>query len=163
METVFAQLLADPRVEVNGTHWAALINAWGCVQKDLDKAISIFESIQTHPTRSRLPDAVVFEALINVFVTLRRPDLIPVYVGKLPEYGVHMTAYIANITIKGYAMAGDIEQARAVFESLSDPPEGIAAPNNHAPHDGQRSTSVPTDAPVYREVCLTISINLIQC
>lgn len=156
MEDVFARLLADPNVSVNGTHWASLINAWGCVQKDLDKAITVFDSMRDHPSTRRsgapLPDAVTFEALINVFVTLRRPDLIPVYVAKLSDYGIHMTAYIANLLIKGYAMSGDVEQARAIFDSLVDPPEGVAAPNNHAPHGSQQSTSVPTDAPVYREV-----------
>ncbi|KAI0337495.1 hypothetical protein BDW22DRAFT_1403107 [Trametopsis cervina] len=154
MEDVFNQLVSDRNVWVNGTHWAALINAYGCVQKDLDKAISIFESIKGHQSTTRdhpLPNAVVFEALINVFNTLRRADLIPQYVAKLPDYGIHMTAYIANLLIRGYAMYGNIDEARAVFNSLLDPPEGVAAPNNHAPHDSEDAVNVPVDAPVYRE------------
>ena len=156
METVFEQLLADRNVVVNGAHWAVLIHAYGCVQKDLDKAVSVFESIKDHPSTKRsgasLPDPIAFEALINVFNTLRRPDLIPQYVAKLPEYRIHMTAYIANLLIRGYAMNGDIERSRAVFDSLVDPPEGVAAPNNHAPHDSEQAVSVPVDAPVFREV-----------
>ncbi|KDQ65137.1 hypothetical protein JAAARDRAFT_53039 [Jaapia argillacea MUCL 33604] len=155
MEQVFAQLTTDKNVTVNGTHWAALINATGCVQKDLDKAVAIFESVATHPStlasRSVLPDAIVYESLINVFVTLRRPDLIPPYIERLRASGIHMTAYIANLLIKGYAASGDLEQARSVFEGLLDPPEGIAAPNNHLSHGSGSSGSVPTNAPVYRE------------
>jgi pentatricopeptide repeat protein len=141
---------------VQGSHWAALINAHGCVGKDLDKAIAVFNSIEKHPStltsRARLPDAVAFEALINVFVTLRRTDLVPVYLERLQQSGVHMTAYIANLLIRGYAAAGNIEEARKVFESLADPPVGVAAPHNHAPHDSSVPPRISTDEFVYREV-----------
>jgi len=153
METVFKRLEDDKNVQVQGVHWAALINAWGCVKKDLDKAISLFESIASHPgsPRAGLPDAVTFEALINVLVTHRRADVIPDYVDRLKSSGVHMTAYIANGLIKGFARVGDLEQARAVFEQLSDPPAGVAAPNNHIPHEASPSPRIPSTAPVYRE------------
>ncbi|KAL6304056.1 hypothetical protein BKA93DRAFT_826051 [Sparassis latifolia] len=157
MESNFESLTEGEHPMVQGTHWAALINAYGCVQKNLEKALAIFDSIATHPSTlhsgAALPDAVVFEALINVLVTLRRPDLIPVYTERLVSYGVHMTAYIANLLIKGYASTGDIERAREIFESLADPPEGVAAPHNHAPHDDEtaHTIQVPVTAPVYRE------------
>lgn len=61
-----------------------------------------------------------------------------------------MTAYIANFLIKGYAVMDDLEEARRVFESLVDPPQGMAAPNNHVPHAA--SSEVPASAPVFREV-----------
>ena len=140
-------MVADPHVSVQGTHWAALINAYGCAKKDLDKAIEIFESISSHPStrkaRTRLPDEVVFEALMNVFVTLRRPDLMAEYQARMPALGIRMTAYIANFLIKGFAASGKIEDARALFESLADPPTGVAAPNNHSPHEDQSSSSSP--------------------
>jgi hypothetical protein len=55
--------------------------------------------------------------------------------------------------IKGYAAVGDLEQARALFEGLEDPPQGVAAPNNHVPHEGAPANQVPRSSPVYREVC----------
>lgn len=155
MEEVFKQLVADRNINVQGTHWAALINAYGCVAKDLNKALETFESVRTHPSTARspepLPDALVFEALINVLVTLRRTDLIPKYTQQLLQSGIHMTAYIANVLIRGHAAAGNLDEARRVFESLLDPPVGVAAPNNHAPHEASPSSAVPADAPVYRE------------
>ncbi|KAI0640523.1 hypothetical protein C8Q79DRAFT_1015056 [Trametes meyenii] len=157
MQEVFEDLVADRSVSVQGTHWAALINAWGCVQKDLDQALAIFSSIATHRTTSShgspMPDAVVYEALINSLVTLRRMDLVPMYLERLRTSGVHMTAYIANLLIKGYASVGEIERSREIFESLQDPLEGVAAPHNHAPHQNKPQTiaPVPADAPVYRE------------
>lgn len=158
MEKVFQDLVADSSVSVQGTHWAALINAYGCVHKDLDKALQVFDSIATHPsTNSRnspLPDAVVYEALINTLVTLRRMDLMPAYIERLQASSVHMTAYIANLLIKGYASVGEIERSREIFESLQDPQEGVAAPHNHVPHQNKQANAspIPVNAPVYREV-----------
>ena len=168
MEAVFEKLVKDPKVPIQGTHWAALINAWGCVRKNVDKAIQIFESIPSHPSTRQsprhLPDEVVFEALMNVFVTCRRMDLMDEYVGRMDALGIRMTAYIANFLIKGYAATGNIEKARSIFESLSDPPEGVAAPNNHAPHGDEAESPQQQqsldDKVVYREVCVG-SFNLV--
>ncbi|KAJ7885031.1 hypothetical protein B0H14DRAFT_2699510 [Mycena olivaceomarginata] len=117
MERIWEALRADNRVEIQGNHFATLINAYGCVQKDLDKAIAVFNSI---PGFSRAPprDALVFEALVNALVAHRRTDLMPEYVALMHSEGVHMTAYIANFLIKGYADVGDMAQARAIFEGL---------------------------------------------
>jgi hypothetical protein len=151
MENAFKILQEDSKVQIQGNHFATLINAYGCVQKNLDKAIEIFDSISSYP-RAQPVDAVAFEAMINVLVAHRRTDLIPEYVSRMHAAGVHMTAYIANFLIKGYSGVGDLEHARSIFESLADPPEGIAAPNNHVPHEPAISQTVDHTAPVYREV-----------
>ncbi|KAJ7166477.1 hypothetical protein C8R43DRAFT_917900 [Mycena crocata] len=150
MEQIWEALRADPSVELQGNHFATLINAYGCVQKDLDKAVSVFNSIPSFPG-APARDALVFEALINVFVAHRRTDLIPEYVALMNSEGVHMTAYIANFLIKGYADVGDMGQARAIFEGLVDPPSGVAAFNNHAPHEPSASPVIDPMEPVYRE------------
>jgi hypothetical protein len=152
MEKLFGEIVEKRMVQ--STHWASLIQSYGCVQKNLDKAIEIFEALPNHPAnkQGKMPDALVFEALINVFVTLRRPDLIPTYLQRLSEFGLHMTAYIANLLIKGYAAAGQLGESRRIFEALEDPPVGVAAPNNHAPHEGDAAAAVSADAPVFREV-----------
>lgn len=130
--------------------------------KDTDKAIRVFESISSHPSSQRsptpLPDAVSYESLINVLVTRKRMDLTQKYLARLQETGVHMTAYIANLLIKGYAADGAIEQARAIFESLADPASGVAASGNHVPHDSTSTSSTPPVSPgsvSYREVSRT--------
>ncbi|EIM85452.1 uncharacterized protein STEHIDRAFT_80833 [Stereum hirsutum FP-91666 SS1] len=154
MSMAFNQLVKKG-LQVTGAHWASLINAYGCVGKDLDKALEVFESIANHSTTrtapTQLPDAVAYEAIINVLVTHRRTDLIPVYLDRLSKSGIHMTAYIVNILIKGHASAGDIVRAREAFESLADPPTGVAAANNHAPHDASPPHYVNPQDPVYRE------------
>lgn len=164
LEQVFDRVTSGRKPLVQGTHWASLIHSVGCVQKDLDRALALFDSITDHPSTrlsgARLPDAVVFESLIDVLAAHRRVDLIPHYVSQLHTLGIHMTAYIANLLIKAYASAGDIEHARDIFEGLADAPEGMAALHNHTPHDtvsGDHS-QVPVDAPIYREVCNFSSI-----
>jgi pentatricopeptide repeat protein len=151
LEEVFRTIVNNPNIELQGTHFATLINAYGCVCKDLDKAIATFDSIPTYPNGPAI-EALTVEALINVFVHHRRTDLIPTYVAKMMSAGVHMTAYVANAMIRGYAVVGDMEQARAIFESLQDPPTGVAAPHNHAPHDLSSAPIVNPMEPVYREV-----------
>jgi hypothetical protein len=45
MEGVFKLLQNNKSVVLQGSHWVALINAYGCVKKYLEKAISTFDSI----------------------------------------------------------------------------------------------------------------------
>ncbi|KAJ3803672.1 hypothetical protein F5876DRAFT_14162, partial [Lentinula aff. lateritia] len=107
MEAVFQELTDNHRVELQGTHFATLINAYGCVAKDLNKALAAYDYVFDHP-RKPVIDALVFEAIANVCVAHRRIDLMPQFVTKMSEVGVHMTAYIVNVMIKGFAAVGDI-------------------------------------------------------
>ena len=72
---------------------------------------------------------------------------------------------ISNLLIKGYAAAGDINAARATFEAMLDPPDGVAAPNNHVPHGASENQPPPAaNSPVYREVSdisLTVDVRLL--
>lgn len=147
MEEVFRELKAQPE-KLNNTHFASLLNAYGCVTKQLGTAIEIFHTIPQHGIAR---DAVAYEALVNALIANKRTDLIDEYMQKMAEDQVHMTAYVANFLIKGYANHGDLEKARAVFEAMVDPPVGVAAPNNHAPHDPSAVVNVPVEEPVYRE------------
>ncbi|KAG6884802.1 hypothetical protein C0993_008166 [Termitomyces sp. T159_Od127] len=146
MSRIFDELKANKKVAVQGTHYAAMINAYGCVVKDLNQAIKIFTQIHDIPR-----DAVVYEALFSAFTVHRRADLIRQYLNQMHLEGVHMTAYIANCLIKTYSLLDDMEEARKLFESLQDPPEGVAAPNNHAPHSPETVSAIDPNAPVYRE------------
>lgn len=160
MEKVFRQLEREHDVHVGGPHFASLINAHGCIAKDLERAVAIFESIasrpyvQNAPPHLRLPDPVCYEALINVFVSHRRPDLVRQYLERLKITHVHMTAYVANLVIKGLAQTGDMEGAREIFESLEDPPSGLAGHVRHGSHadEAEMEPQVTGDGPVYREV-----------
>lgn len=129
-----------------------MINSWGSVQRNIDRTIAIFEACEASPPLT-LPDALVYEAMFNALFANQRVDLVPGYIHRMSSHRVHMTAYIANVLIRGYSAAGDIERARHIFESLVDPPLGVAAPHNHfQPQNSLGLLSVPADAPVFREV-----------
>jgi pentatricopeptide repeat protein len=105
MQQVFTRLTREKHVSVSGAHWAALITAYGLTAKDTDRAITIFESIATHPTSHKnpngaLPDAVVYEALLNALIANGRADLSDKYLAEMRDKGVRMTAYVANTLIK---------------------------------------------------------------
>ncbi|KAJ7203396.1 hypothetical protein C8J57DRAFT_1620373 [Mycena rebaudengoi] len=107
-----------------------------CVQKDLNEAIEVFQSIQ-HIPRTRPRDALVFEAMINSLVAHRWTDL-------MPENVVMMAS-------EGRIAIWTRWQARSILEGLVDPPSGIAALNNHAPHEPTSSLVIDFMEPVYRE------------
>ncbi|KAH0587070.1 hypothetical protein H2248_005889 [Termitomyces sp. 'cryptogamus'] len=142
LNSTWEKLKADKTVPVQDIHYASLLNAHGCVSKDLDKAIEIFNNMEI------MPNALVYEALFNVFVAHHRIDLIQQYITKMQLEGVRMTAYVANSLIKGYSLLDNVEEARRLFESLEDPPEGVAAPNNSP---SNMSPTVDQSTPVYRE------------
>ncbi|KAM0756175.1 hypothetical protein T439DRAFT_320873 [Meredithblackwellia eburnea MCA 4105] len=162
LSAVFEQLLKDPSVEVNGAHWASLITAWGAHQKDLPRATSIFESIAEHPStlrsKSNLPDAVVYESILNACIANGQPQQCLTYLEDMKRRGVHLTAYVCNSLITAHAAQNDMESARAVFESMEDPAVGVAAAGNHPVdrhpkhhHLSGQSNILPATAPVFRE------------
>ena len=155
MERVFAELTHDSSVGVQSTHWASLINCYGCMLNDLDRAIATFDSIASHPSSqgrkdgATLPDAVSFEALLAVFVAHHRMDLIRAHFERMKQAGLHMTAYVANLLIRGYSMEqgeAGLDEARALFESMSEPAAGIAAAGNHPPRAHGAGAPAPADA-----------------
>ncbi|GAA5841490.1 hypothetical protein JCM11251_007158 [Rhodosporidiobolus azoricus] len=162
MQQVFAGLVADKKVKVSGAHWAALINAYGVVAKDVDRAIAIFDSIAAHPTTRNnpngpLPDAVVYEALLNGLIANGKAELCDQYLEEMRTKGVRMTAYVANTLIKGYTAQSLYSSARRIFTAMSEPPSGVASAGNHPidrhPKHHHLASTSPTsvDAPTYRE------------
>lgn len=143
MQGIFGRLIADRRINVEGTHWASIITAHGIHCKNLSKASEIFDSIPNHvstrKSKSKLPDALTYEALLNVFLTHGRLDLMQKYFAKLRQDGIQPTAYLANLMIRGLATTeGEeqkgLQQARDLFGEMHDPPMGVAAFGNHPPN-----------------------------
>ncbi|GAA94249.1 uncharacterized protein L969DRAFT_91059 [Mixia osmundae IAM 14324] len=135
---IFDELCAPGGYGVQPIHWTALIRGYGIAQNDLDKAVETFESIASHPSLGRrrvadVRDELVYETLFEVLQAHQRYDLVERFAQMMRSEGVPVTAYIANKLIKLYASAGQIAQARAVFEGLCDPPTGVAGhPNRSA-------------------------------
>ena len=151
VDRVLKELISS-NLEINGSHFAAVITAHGCANHDLSSAIRVFDDLSTLPENvqrravARLPDVLAYEAILNAVVSHHRFDLMEQYWQRMQTARVQPTAYIHNILIRGYSMNGKIEDARRLFESMSDPVAGAAAPNNHTKQPKTKDTRV------YREV-----------
>jgi pentatricopeptide repeat protein len=146
MERTFAELCADRSLQVQGTHWASLITAYGLSNGDVEKALEVFDLIATHPsnTTNALSEPVVWEAILNVLASKGTLEQMESMRERM-EGSVKPTAYVYNVLISGYARHSSIEKARGVFESMYDTHTGVSAPNNHPTQGSQ------TVEGVYRE------------
>ncbi|KAJ9116850.1 hypothetical protein QFC22_004507 [Naganishia vaughanmartiniae] len=132
MQKVFDNLCRDRRIDVQGTHWASLIHAYGNVAGQPEKAIEIFESIPSHAsTRSKDIEPVCWEAILNVLASAKMADRMEEYVSRMRQQHIRPTAYINNMLIRGYAAVDKLEKSREIFEGMQDAVMGVAAPNNH--------------------------------
>lgn len=167
-QRVFSELVAHRGVTVSGAHWASLLTAYGVHARQLDRALALFDSIASHPTSRRSardaapdalpqPDAVVYEALLNVLLANERADLCDQYLDEMRRRGVRMTAYVGNTLIKGYSAQGLPERARAIFLAMADPRAGVASAGNHPVdrhakhHHLAQQQPRGVDEPTYRE------------
>lgn len=94
-------------------HYAALIHAKGCVMHDIAAARSLFDEViskhQVAPTSS------LYQALFESYVANHEVAATEALLHDMP---VAMTPYIANTLIHGWATAGNITKARAVYDRL---------------------------------------------
>ncbi|GAA5825251.1 hypothetical protein JCM3770_003172, partial [Rhodotorula araucariae] len=164
-QRIFAKLCQHRGVSVSGAHWASLITAYGINARQLDRALALFDSIAAHPTSRRAagaamppqPDAVVYEALLNVLIANERADLCDQYLDEMRRRGVRMTAYVGNTLIKGYTQQGLYDRARAIFLAMAEPRAGVASAGNHPvdrhPKHHHLAAHEPAsvDAPTFRE------------
>ncbi|PKY03765.1 hypothetical protein P168DRAFT_297647 [Aspergillus campestris IBT 28561] len=94
-------------------HYAALIHAQGCVTHDLDAALRLFRSVVADPTVRVQP--CLYQAVLEALVANNQVGQTEAIVADMSRRGVEMTAYIANTLIQGWAAAGDLNQAQAVY------------------------------------------------
>lgn len=156
MERVFNELCSNPKVQVQGTHWASLITAFGMYGENKAKAMSVFESIPDHgSTHGKTLEPVVWEAALNVVGQKGTLEELEALHKRMVDSGARQTAYVCNVVINGYSRQGAIERAREVFEGMADSQTGVAAPNNHpalltSSGHAKPLTTLPTDV-IYRE------------
>ena len=97
-------------------HYAALIHAKGCVLHDMPAARALFDSVLVN-NRVRIQPCL-YQALFESYVANRAVAETEPLLSEMKKQGVHMTAYIANTLIHGWATTGEIQKAKAVYEKL---------------------------------------------
>ncbi|KAF3901512.1 hypothetical protein ABW20_dc0108339 [Dactylellina cionopaga] len=112
-EDIIRQMRAE-RVTVEAQHHAAIIHAKGCVLGDVTGARESFDKA----LRDVKADTTVFQAYIESLVANHRVRETPEIVALMQARGVQMTPYIANPLIHGWALEGEIEKSKGLYESL---------------------------------------------
>lgn len=98
-------------------HYASLIHAKGCVQHDMAGARRLFDTVMAD-SRIR-PQACLYQALFEAMVANHQIADTESVLANMKTRGVEMTPYIANSLIHGWALAKNIEKAKAIYDGVS--------------------------------------------
>lgn len=99
-------------------HYSSLIHAKGCVAHDMEGARRLFDTVLAD-ARIR-PQACLYQALFESMVANHQIADTDAVLADMQARRVEMTPYIANSLIHGWALAQNIEKAKAVYNSVSE-------------------------------------------
>lgn len=103
-------------VQPDAVHYASLIHAKGCVQRDLPAARKVFNTVISG-RRVRLQPCL-YQALFEAMVANDRVADTEEIVISMAQHNVEMTAYIANTLIHGWAVEGDVSKAKTIYDRI---------------------------------------------
>ncbi|EPS36101.1 hypothetical protein H072_10465 [Dactylellina haptotyla CBS 200.50] len=129
-EDIIRQMRAE-RVPVEAQHHAAIIHAKGCVLGDVAGARESFDKALRDP--SVKADTTIFQAYIESLVANHRVRETPEIIALMDARNIQMTPYIANPLIHGWALEGEIERSRTLYDSLYPNPARGHAANKREP------------------------------
>ncbi|OAG12635.1 uncharacterized protein CC84DRAFT_1159918 [Paraphaeosphaeria sporulosa] len=116
-ENVLAQIREAGAIP-EAVHYSSLIHAKGCVMHDMKGARKLFDTVLAD-SRIR-PQACLYQALFEAMVANHQiADTEPV-LRDMRARGVEMTPYIANSLIHGWALVHNIENAKAIYDAVSE-------------------------------------------
>ncbi|KAH7080213.1 hypothetical protein BKA63DRAFT_238227 [Paraphoma chrysanthemicola] len=124
-ENVLEQVRSSGAVP-EAVHYSSLIHAKGCVLHDMEGARRLFDTVLAD-TRIR-PQACLYQALFEAMVANHQIADTEVVLQDMRARRVEMTPYIANSLIHGWALAHNIEKAKAIYESV---PESRREPSTY--------------------------------
>ncbi|KAF2761716.1 hypothetical protein EJ05DRAFT_434330 [Pseudovirgaria hyperparasitica] len=103
-------------VAPEAVHYSSLIHAKGCVQHDMEGARKLFDEV-LNETDIR-PQACLYQALFESMAANHKIAETDAILRGMISHRVEMTPYIANSLIHGWAMAKDIEKAKAIYDMV---------------------------------------------
>jgi pentatricopeptide repeat protein len=114
-EAVLHQIRAEGG-QAESVHYASLIHAKGCVQHDITGARKLFDQVvKQHPMALQ---PCLYQALFEAMVANHEIEDTDAILKDMKARGVEMTPYIANSLIHGWALAKNIEKAKAIYDSV---------------------------------------------
>lgn len=120
------KLIASDRQRPTSAHYASLIHAYGCVKQDLDSAKAWFhKAIDQSSPFSVAPDETLYQALIEAYVANHRVGDCSSIFNHMEANKIKLTVYMANHLIHGWTIAGNLQEARRIFDSLATEKTGL--------------------------------------
>jgi pentatricopeptide repeat protein len=120
------RLIASDRQRPSSAHYAALIHGYGCVKQDLESAKSWFyKAIDPKFANHVVVDETLYQALIEAYVANHQVAECNQIFKHMQENNVKLTVYMANHLIHGWTIAGNLVEARRVFDSLAAEKNGL--------------------------------------
>ena len=124
-ENILALIASDGQ-KPTSAHYAALIHAHGCVKQDKETAKRWFyRAIDSQNRDSVVPDETLYQALIEAYVANHQVSECDEIFEHMKTKNVKLTVYMANHLIHGWTVAGNLEEARRVFDSLATEKNGL--------------------------------------
>lgn len=108
--------MRDAGVKPDAVHYASLIHAKGCTLHDMESARRSFDEVLADP-RVRLQPCI-FQAFLEGMVANHQVHDTQLVLDDMRRRGVPTTPYIANTLIHGWAHGGEIEKAKAIFQTV---------------------------------------------
>lgn len=97
-------------------HYASLIHGKGSAQRDLPAALGVFNDAVADK-RVRL-QPILYQALFEVMVANGRVEDTEPMLQSMKMRNIEMNGYIANTLIQGWASAGNLPKAKAVYDCI---------------------------------------------
>jgi pentatricopeptide repeat protein len=120
------KLIASDGLKPTSAHYAALIHGHGSVKQDLETAKQWFyQAIDSQNNNRVTPDETLYQALIEAYVANHKVSECQEIFSHMQSNNVRLTVYMANHLIHGWTIAGNLTEARRVFDSLATEKNGL--------------------------------------
>ncbi|KAI8067596.1 hypothetical protein BC940DRAFT_319462 [Gongronella butleri] len=108
------------RIRPQATHYAALIYAYGTLQRDVQSADRVYdEMLKANVT----PDEGVYQAMLDTLISNDKMDrAAEMYKAMVASIDKSSSPYIENLFIRGYGAMGRLDEAHAIFDAMVDDP-----------------------------------------
>lgn len=103
-------------VTPEAVHYGSLIHARGCVLSDMTGARAVFDSVLADSLIK--PTDNLYQNLLEAMVANHQVEETDAILADMHARGIATTPYIANTLIHGWAGAGDIQKAKAIYDNL---------------------------------------------
>ncbi|RCI04987.1 hypothetical protein CU098_008874 [Rhizopus stolonifer] len=115
-------------IRPNASHYATLINSYGCLHRDVQSALAVYKEMQKAGVKA---SETVYQALLNTYIDNNDMKSAEQLYQDMLKEGTKSSSYIENLFIAGYGAQGRLDKAQQVFDKMSDHDELSREPSTY--------------------------------